>query len=83
MPIWTAPSVLLAVPLVMNLMNVKLMVVAAYILSVAAGAVASGATSGARLIVFTAVALLPSGVLLTLWTHPSKTLSETIQAARR
>jgi hypothetical protein len=67
----------------MNLMNVKLLVVAAYVLAVAAAAVASGVTSGAGLIMFTAVALLPSGALLTLWKHPSQTLSETIQAARR
>ena len=67
----------------MNLKNVKLIVVAGYILTVAVGAVASGVTSGAGLIVFTAVALLPSGALLTLWSHPSQTLSETIQAARR
>ena len=67
----------------MNLKNVKLIVVAAYILTVAVGAVASGVTSGAGLIVFTAVALLPSGALLTLWNHPSQTMSETIQASRR
>ena len=47
--------------------------VAAYILIVAAGAVASGVTSGAGLIVFTAIALLPSGALLTLWSHPAQT----------
>ena len=67
----------------MTLKNVKLIVVAAYILTVAAGAVASGVTSGAGLIVFTAVALLPAGALLTLWNHPTQSLSETIQAARR
>ena len=67
----------------MNLIYLKLMVVAAYILAVVAGAAASGVTSGAGLIVFTAVALLPSGALLTLWKHPSRTLSETIQTARR
>jgi hypothetical protein len=33
--------------------------------------------------ILTAIALLPSGALLTLWTHPAQTLSETIQAARR
>lgn len=64
-------------------MNLKLMVVSGYILSVAAWAVAAGATSGARLIVFTALALLPAGALLTLWTHASQTMSEAIQAARR
>ena len=63
--------------------NVKLMVVAAYVLSVAVGAVASGVRSGAGLIVFIAVALLPSGALLLLWNDPPQTLSETIQAARR
>jgi hypothetical protein len=67
----------------MILKNVKFMVVAVYILTVALAAVASGVTSGAGLIVFTAVALLPSGALLTLWKHPSPTMSETIQAARR
>jgi len=67
----------------MILRNVKLMVVAGYVLTVAAAAFASGVTSGAGLIVFTAIALLPSGALLTLWTYPTQTLSETIQAARR
>ena len=63
--------------------NVKLMVVAAYVLAVAIGAVASGVRSGAGLIVFIAVALLPSGALLTLWQDPAQTMSETIQASRR
>jgi hypothetical protein len=67
----------------MILRNVKLMVVAGYVLTVAAAAFATGVTSGAGLIVFTAIALLPSGALLTLWTDPTQTLSETIQAARR
>jgi hypothetical protein len=67
----------------MILRNVKLMVVAAYILTVAAAAFASGVASGAGLVVVTAIALLPSGALLTLWTYPTQTLSETIQAARR
>lgn len=71
------------VPLAMILRNVKLMVVIAYILTVAVGAVASGVRSGAGLIVFAAVALLPSAALLMLWKHPSQTMSETIQAARR
>jgi hypothetical protein len=67
----------------MILKNVKLVVVAVYILTVAAVAFASGVTSGAGLIMFIAIALLPSGALLTLWKRPSQTLSETIQAARR
>jgi hypothetical protein len=67
----------------MILKNVKLIVVAAYVLTVVAGAVASGVTSGAGLIVFTAVALLPSGALLILWNDPPQTMSERIQAARR
>lgn len=83
MPFWTAPGVVPAVPLGMILRNVKFVVVAAYILTVAALAVASGVRSGAGLIVFTAIALLPSGALLMLWRHPAQTLSETIQAARR
>ena len=66
----------------MILKNVKLMVVAGYVLAVAVGALASGVTSGAGLIVVTAVALLPSGALLLLWNDPPQTLSETIQAAR-
>ena len=64
-------------------MNVKLVVVAAYVLAVAAGAVASGVTSGAGVIVFTAVAVLPSGALLTVWKHSSQTMPETIKAVRR
>ena len=71
------------VPLVMNLMNAKLMVVGTYLLAVAAATVASGVRSGAGLIVLAAVAVLPAGALLTLWKHPSQTLSQTIQAARR
>jgi hypothetical protein len=76
-------AVFLDVALAMILRNMKLVVVAAYILTVAAAALASGVTSGAGLIVFTAVALLPSGALLTLWKDPSQSLSETIQAVRR
>lgn len=67
----------------MILRHVKLIVVAAYLLSVAAGAIASGVTSVTGLIVITAIAVLPSGALLMLWNDPSQTLSETIQAARR
>jgi hypothetical protein len=67
----------------MILRNIKLVVVIAYIVTVAVGAVASGVTSGAGLIVFAAVALLPSAALLMLWKDPSQTMSETIQAARR
>jgi hypothetical protein len=67
----------------MILLNVKLMVVAAYILTVAAVAVASGVTSSAGLIVFAAIAVLPSGALLMLWKDPSPTMSETIRATRR
>ena len=71
------------VPSVMILRNIKLVVVIAYIVTVAVGAVVSGVTSGAGLIVFAAVALLPSAALLMLWKDPSQTMSETIQAARR
>ena len=67
----------------MTVKNKKLMVVAAYILAVAAGAVATGVTSGAGVVVLTAVALLPSGALLMLWNDPPDTMSETIRAARR
>jgi hypothetical protein len=67
----------------MILKNVKLMVVTAYILTVAAVAVASGMTSGAGLVVFIALAALPSGAMLLLWDDPQQTMSETIQAARR
>jgi hypothetical protein len=67
----------------MILKNVKLMVVTAYILTVAAVAVASGNTSGAGLVIFIALAVLPSGALLTLWDDPPQTMSEAIQAARR
>ena len=62
--------------------NVRLIVVAAYVLTVVVAAVASGVRSSAGLIVFIAIALLPSGALL-LWNDPPQTLSETIQAARR
>jgi hypothetical protein len=71
------------VPLIMNLKNAKLMVVGTYLLAVAAATVASGVNSSAGLIVFAAVAVLPAGALLTLWKHPSQTLSQAIQAARR
>jgi hypothetical protein len=67
----------------MNLMNAKFVVVGIYLLAVAAAAVASGVRSGAGLIAFTAVAVLPAGALLTQWKHPSQTLSQTIQPTRR
>jgi hypothetical protein len=67
----------------MNLKNVKLIVAGTYLLAVAAAVVASGVRSGAGLIVFAAIAVLPAAALLRLWKHPSQTLSQAIQAARR
>jgi hypothetical protein len=42
-------------------------------------------SSGAGLVAFAALALLPAGALLALWNDPPQTLSETIQGqtARR
>lgn len=72
-----------ALSLGMILSNAKLMVVGGYMLTVAAAAVASGVTSGAGLIIFTAIAVLPSGALLTMWTDPEETLPEPIPPSRR
>lgn len=76
-------TVFQGVPLDMILRNVKLMLVAVFILTVAVGTVASSVTSAAGLVAVTAAALLSAGALLTLWNDPAQTLSQTIQAARR
>jgi hypothetical protein len=67
----------------MKLKNIKDGVVAAYLLAVGGVAVVSGVTSGAGLVAFGALALLPAGALLALWNDPPQTMSETIQTARR
>lgn len=69
----------------MTLKNVKRSLAAAYAVSVGALALAIGVSSGAGLVAFAALALLPAGALLALWNEPPQTLSETIQGqtARR
>ena len=67
----------------MQLQNVKFVVAAAYVLAIAAAGAATGATSPAAWTALAAFALLPAGAMLSLWNHPSPTLSESISAARR
>ena len=66
-------------------MNLKLTLAAAYVVGVGGVAVATGITSGAGLVAFGALAMLPAGALLALWNDPPQTMSETIhnQTARR
>jgi hypothetical protein len=69
----------------MTFKNVKRSMAAAYAVGVGVLALATGVTSGAGLVAFAALALLPAGALLALWNEPPQTLSETIQGqtARR
>jgi len=69
----------------MNLKNTKLSLAAGYVVLIGAAAALSGVTSGAGLVAFAALAVLPAGALLALWNDPPQTLSETIQnqTARR
>jgi hypothetical protein len=69
----------------MNLKNLKKTLAAAYVIGVGGVAAATGVTSGAGLVAFAALALLPAGALLALWNDPPQTMSETIhsQTARR
>jgi hypothetical protein len=69
----------------MTLKNVKFSLAAGYAASVGILALVTGVSSGAGLVAFAALALLPAGALLALWNDPPQTLSETIQGqtARR
>ena len=69
----------------MKLKNMKLSLAAAYVIAVVGVAVVSGVTSGAGLVAFGALALLPAAALVALWNDPPQTMSETIQrqTARR
>lgn len=61
----------------------KHIVAASYVVSIVAAGLAAGITAPAGWVALTAMALLPAGALLTLWTHPAPTMSQAIQAARR
>jgi hypothetical protein len=64
----------------MNLKNLKRTLAAAYVVGVGGIAVVTGVTSGAGLVAFAALALLPAGALLALWNDPPQTMSETIHS---
>jgi len=67
----------------MQLQNVKVAVALAYVLVIVAAGIVTRTTSPAAWTALTAFALLPAAAMLTLWNHPSPTLSESISAARR
>jgi hypothetical protein len=67
----------------MKLHDVKLMIAAMYVAVVGASGLAGGVTSAAGWVALAALALLPASAMLTLWKHPTQTLSESIAAARR
>ena len=67
----------------MTLNNMKLGMAAGYVIAVSGAALAIGVTSGAGLVAFAALALLPAGALLVLWNDPPQSMSETIRTARR
>jgi glucose-6-phosphate-specific signal transduction histidine kinase len=56
---------------------------ASWILIVGALGLMIGATSGPFLVLLTAVALLPSVLMLRFWHEPVETMSESIHQARR
>ncbi len=67
----------------MRLERIKHIVAASYIVSIVTVGLAAGITAPAGWVALTAIALLPAGALLTLWTHPAPTTSQAIQEARR
>ena len=67
----------------MQLQNVKVAVALAYVLLIVAAGIVTRTTSPAVWTALVAFALLPAAAMLTLWNHPSPTLSESISAARR
>jgi NAD(P)-dependent dehydrogenase (short-subunit alcohol dehydrogenase family) len=62
----------------MTLKNVKYTIAAAYMLGIGGVALVTGVTSGAGLVTFAALALLPAGALIVLWNDPQPSMSETI-----
>ena len=67
----------------MQLQNIKIFVVAAYVVAIGVAAVVSGVTSISGRLALAALAILPAFALVRLWNHPSETMSQSIQAARR
>jgi hypothetical protein len=66
----------------MPLQNIKLVLAAIYVAVIGAAGLAAGVTSPAAWAVLSGLAVLPAVALLTLWNHPTQTLSEAIEAAR-
>ena len=66
----------------MQLQRVKMIVAAAWALTVFIVAMAVG-VSGIGLVAVTAIALLPPLALILLWNEPAPTMSESISQARR
>lgn len=67
----------------MHLQNMKVTIAAVYVAIIGAAGVAGDITSPSGWALLSGLALLPAVAMLTLWNHPSQTLSEEIQAARR
>jgi hypothetical protein len=67
----------------MRLKNIKVMIAAAYVVTVVGAGLVSGMTSPSGWTSLTALALLPAAAMLWVWNDPRQTISESIQQARR
>ena len=67
----------------MQLQNLKVILAAMYVVVIGAVGVAAGVTSAPGWAAIGGFALVPAFAMLMLWKHPSQTLSQAIQAARR
>ena len=67
----------------MQLASIKAVVAAAWVSAVGIVGIAGHLSSPSSLTVLASVALLPTIVMMRLWKDPPKSLSESIQEARR
>ena len=67
----------------MQLQKIKVVLAAMYVAVIGAAGVAGGVASPSGWVALGGLALLPAFAMLTLWNHPTQSLSESIQAARR
>lgn len=67
----------------MKLETIKLTVAAVYVVAIAGAGLISGMTSAVAWVGLGGLAVLPVAAMFRLWRHPSATMSESIQSARR
>jgi len=67
----------------MELRQIKLTMAVAWVLAASVVGLVARVTSPGSLVVLAALGLLPPLALLLLWSHPSQSISESIQEGRR